>query len=302
MNVKVNYTLSAAGQKAVMIATGIAVPTMQETEMELPVDLIDSVTINSQGVASYDARYYRHVAVCLDVQPESFQQLFDLVQAARTGRDAQLAAEEAANTARLEQQRINQEAAIAADADLALAVLSKYELGEALPDNMRVDGDWGQIWQGARPLETSADVKQRVKDRSKVLAAAAAEKQAKQDAKEARRAAVIAEKGGMWWEAETMCDFKGYDLWNDNQEKRWVGVFTGVRGIDRFLNSPRGEFAFDISSLVAGDRIQGAGYDTNSRGKRRYETEFFGVVIRNDSEGLVVRMFESRALALKGVR
>jgi hypothetical protein len=112
--------------------------------------------------------------------------------------------------------------------------------------------------------------------------------------------AMIAEHGGYRWTVEAgMCDFRGFNLWAGSQTRRWVGIFTAPKGIDSFLDSPRGEHTFEISSLVAGDCIQGGGYDINSRGRRRNQSEFFGVVIRNDDTGLVVKITDSRAAALK---
>ena len=52
---------------------------------------------------------------------------------------------------------------------------------------------------------------------------------------------------------------------------------------------------FDVCSLDVGDCIQGGGYDTNSRGKRRNESEWFGVVIANGDDALIVRILDSRS-------
>jgi len=116
---------------------------------------------------------------------------------------------------------------------------------------------------------------------------------------DAELAATVEQYGGyMWATPGGMCDFLGYRLWNQYQTRRWVGVFTSPKGISRFCESPRRELSFDISGLEPGDCIQGGGYAENSRGKRREQTEFFGVVISNSDDRLVVKVCDSRSEAL----
>ena len=99
-----------------------------------------------------------------------------------------------------------------------------------------------------------------------------------------------------------MTSFKGFNLWKSGQTKRWVGVFSAPKGIDRFLTSPKGEFVFHVADLQPGTTIQGGGYDTNSRGKRRNESEFFGVVVSNTEERIVVDSHNTRAAAMSAAK
>ena len=54
-----------------------------------------------------------------------------------------------------------------------------------------------------------------------------------------------------------------------------------------------------MGKLERGDCIQGAGFDTNSRGKRLSETEWFGVVVRCSETEIVIDLHDSRSATIK---
>lgn len=90
--------------------------------------------------------------------------------------------------------------------------------------------------------------------------------------------------------------------WATYDEKHWLGVFSSARGVDRFVNGPRGERCYDVSGLRAGECIQQASYDVSSRGKRRSEVESFGVVASHTDVLIGIYHVDSRAAALKIAR
>jgi hypothetical protein len=95
---------------------------------------------------------------------------------------------------------------------------------------------------------------------------------------------MIAEHGGYRWEHTGLCNFIGFNLWSSGQTKRWVGIFTQPKGME------------------PGQCIQGGGYDTNSRGKRRNESEWFGVVVSNAADALVVNICDSRSACFSAAK
>lgn len=190
------------------------------------------------------------------------------------------------------------------DFPLVEAILTALE---ALPLDAPVKG-MGIVTSGdkffygfADSLNGTAEQIQRAKTVIEKRAAVADEAKLEADRRKAEaRAAIIAEHGGIVFTVEAgMCSFIGDNLWARGQTKRWVGTFSTPKGIAEFLSSPRGEHVFDVSSLKRGECIQGGGYDTNSRGKRRNESEWFGVVVSNEENAIVVDLHDSRSGALK---
>jgi hypothetical protein len=268
---------------------------------------LDDVSIDLQGGLSLElSRTYRYgfSALQLDAPPSG---LADAVTAWKTYKalvDAKIAAKEAEENERRARAEAEEAAARTADEPEIERILAKIEAADPLepePGGIRVEYG-GQIYPSGRPFlrMTAAQKARGITWYNAHAAALQAAKIAKKDAEQAERDARIAEHGGHYWLAEGgMCNFVGYDLWGGGQTRRWVGVFTEPKGVKNFLDNPRGEKIWDVRSLVPGDCVQGAGFDTNSRGKRRNESEFFGVVIRNDDTGLVIKMVSSRAAALK---
>ena len=182
-----------------------------------------------------------------------------------------------------------------------LAEVEKDPLA-ALPLKVTFDYDgYSAVFaqQGIR-LTPTAEQRPRITAIQKARKAAAEAKAAeKKEAEAKRRQEMVEEFGGYRWElAANMTDFTEFGLWKNGQDKRWVGTFSGPRGIDAFLPSPRGEQTYDVSGLTPCDCIQGGGYNQNTKGRRSNESEFFGVVVSRDEKAIVVDIAESRTEAL----
>jgi len=305
--VKVTYRLSDAGQKAALLAGRPASKIITDC---LPLDpaVIDSLMIASDGSLSYDASrtYYIKYGIggrdfALDDAPASLSALVAAHQAFITAAEAEGEAFHAKLQAEEEERKrkaaeiLERESAIA---EPIIVAAEHSDPSSPLPDGVRIE--YQTVYDTHhRRLSITDDQRQRVNAVIKLREdAATAAKAAKRAARDAEIAAIVAEYGGYMWEVNGgMCDFMGYRLWASYQSKRWVGTFTAPKGIAHFCNSARGEHVFDISWLKSGDCIQGGGYSENSRGKRREETEFFGVVLRNDDR-LVVSICDSRSEAI----
>lgn len=313
--VNVTYRLSAAGQKAALIAGRCASQIVTEPMQLDDPALLDSVAIGSEGSLSLDVRCCQRYVyaglgipadLAFDAPPATLAEIVSAWRAHVAALDAAFAERDAKRAADEQAAKLAADAKRAADEPILDAILDELEVLDPLADlpagrTLTLDY-YGKTWQGpAGQLFATDGQKARLTAlniaRTKAKEAAA---RAKAEAIEAMIAEHVAEHGGYRWTVEAgMCDFRGFNLWAGSQTRRWVGIFTAPKGIDSFLDSPRGEHTFEISSLVAGDCIQGGGYDINSRGWRRNQSEFFGVVIRNDDTGLVVKITDSRAAALK---
>lgn len=317
MNVTMNYRLSADGQRAALLAGRPATATVAETVDET----IDAATlalcdIDGNGKVSYAANApekknneWASEYLYLSAPPAN---LADLIATHQAWKKDTAALYEAG---KLEKARIASQKAAAEAAEVALdepVVEAALRTIEALPpladinssvpgfhclsmyDGLIVKRDGRLCVQtGAQFKRAVAVYESRVKTANDAKAAAAAEKEAKRQTEiETRGGYVFPVEGGM-------CTFKGRGLWLDGQARRWVGIFTEPKGIAEFLDSPRGEHSFSVSSLAPGDCIQGAGFDTNSRGKRRTESEWYGVVVSLTDSEIVVRITDSRAECFK---
>lgn len=285
MTANVKYKLSQAGQKAALIAGKPATSVVAETMEFSDAALIDKLRITPTGEMDYDRSFYGWPD--LDAPPADLASL--------------IAAMDAHTAAETERKRVAEEAArIKADADFPVveALLAEYE---ALPLGEKANTTANTI--GARYSHPYAVTpEQQVRFQAQYAARkidAERIKREAEEAKESARLAMIAEHGGIVFTVEAgMCSFTGAGLWSSGQSKRWVGIFTAPKGIDSFCDSPRGEHTFSVTGLTHGDCIQGGGYDTNSRGKRRSETEWFGVVVRRDDNEIVVDLHDSRAATM----
>lgn len=297
MNAKVKYMLSQEGQKAALIAGRPATASVEET-MEVTPDQISAMTVGADGSLFLDASkfYLYHHQVKLDAPPANAGEVIGAWLAMVEKVDAANAARRAAELEAAELDRL----ARIAEAEEVEPIVAAFCAGDPMP------AGWTRNYYGygfdstAKKLRVSQDQKKRIDE--KLAADEAAKNEAIAVAKEAKKQAMRDEVeafGGYRWESAGMCAFDGRYLWRGGQSKRWVGKFSQARGIDDFLTSPKGEHIFDVSGLVVGDRIQGGGYDVNSRGKRRNESEWFGIVMGNDESGLVVKVVASRAEALK---
>jgi hypothetical protein len=301
MTVNVKYQLSTAGQRAALIAGRPATSTVTEDLELVSPDQLAICEISGDGkpylyLESSFVNGFFFGSPSFDAPPASLQEVIDTWTAHRARIDAEIAAAAAERKAREDAARLEAEQKAAHDAPLVEALLAELEqLDPLAPLPVEFANlSFSHYSKSASQLERWKAIEAvRAKAAS---AAAAAEKQAK----EAARAAKIAEHGGHWWEpVASFCDFRGYELWSGGQTRRWVGTFSAAKGIDKFLNNPRGEFTWDTSQLERGACVQGGGFDTSSRGRRRNESEWFGVVVRNDEGGLVIAIERTRAAALQ---
>jgi hypothetical protein len=309
LNVTVTYKLSATGQKAALLAGRPASEKVTEVMVLDDLSLMDVMDIGEDGSISYTADVCSYVggysAPVLNASPESISEIVAIVQEWRAGIQIRVDAQRAEEETAAAKQAAEEKDKLEKDGPLVDALIA--EIGGSNPLALLAPGisiDWyhrgGILHRDGYKYSLTSEQSGRVKDLAITrIRAKAAQEEAAKAAKQAKREALIDEHGGMYWESATMCNFLGYDLWAGGQSKRWVGIFRQAKGISRFLDSPRGEFTFDVSDLSTGDCIQGGGYDTNSRGKRRNESEWFGVVVKNDDTGLVVRQCNSRSEALK---
>lgn len=302
--VTVSYMLSQAGQKAAILAGRPGASRVTET---LPLDdpeIMHALEIRSDGTLVLDT-----TAITLDSPPSSVSalacQYADVISAARARkqeRDAEAAAREAARQA-------ERQAAIERDRPAVEALLTGIEAADPLsdlpagivinthawPTQMSHDGIQYALDDEA---EARADAIQRRRND-----AATAKKDAERAARQAELDASRKAKGGYFFAVEGgMCSFDGQGLWLSGQSKRWVGVFSDPKGIDRFVAGPRGEHCWDVRSLAINDLLQGGGFDTSSRGRRRNESEFFGRVVSASDAEIVLEMHDSRSSAIKAAR
>ncbi len=295
MNVTMRYRLSDAGQRAALLAGRPATAQVVETMETTPTaELLAACQITPAGSAELVAETYRYETLHLDAPPESVEHLARLWEA----HQAAVVAGEEARAADAKRQKEEREAAHLAAIEAAREkVNAAIESGvfECWGSHLKVDGE---------SLPMCAEYQERAKAAVKARAdAAAAEKKAKSEAKAAAREEMVRTRGGLVFPVEGgFCDFRGQGLWSNYQEKRWVGLFSGARGIDRFLEGPRGEFTWDVTPLEKGDCIQGGGFSQNSRGKRKNESEFFAVVVERTETEIVISEKPTRAAALKVAR
>jgi hypothetical protein len=318
--VKVTYRLSPAGQKAALIA-GRNAAAMVTEDMELTdMSLLDKVNIGTDGSLSLDisksyAPDYRTDGtrtLQLDAPPATLAEAITMWDAHLARIDAEIAEQAAERKRREEEQKAAAEIKAAHDVPLVDAILTELEATDPLaplPGSYEIPcSTLSSPWLQTRNPSYQYDLTPAQKDRINALVEArkAAKTKVEKDAEQAKiaaREAMIEEHGGYRWELEGgLCKFLGYDLWAGKQTRRWVGTFTQPKGIDTFLDGPKGEFVWDVSALSPGQCVQGGGFDTNSRGKRRNESEWFGVVVKHDDTELVVRIYDSRAAALSAAR
>ena len=317
MNVNVTYQLSAAGQRAALIAGRCASKTVTESMELTDLALLDDLNIAADGSLSFDATK-RHIpadsyifsTMEMDAPPATLAEVLAAYAAYRAAINTgyELRAAKAAAVRADEQKRADEKAAH--DAPLVDAILASLEALDPLADFPSGISAYSYSPTRASVTDHGADLNVNAEQGARLRAILAAREQAAEAAKaakvaqrDAERAAEIAQYGGYRWVPEGgMVDFQGRGLWASGQSKRWVGIFTAPKGIAKFLDSPRGEHTFSVGCLQPGDCIQGGGYDTNSRGKRRNETEFFGVVVANSADGLVVNICGSRSAAFAAAK
>jgi hypothetical protein len=315
MNVTVKYNLSQAGQKAALIAGKTATASVTEVMSFDDPTLIDKLTINTDGTMSLNAdtgsrKAYGDATLYLDAPPTDLATLLSVLDA----HHAANAEMQATKVRESEEKRAAEAKAaqdkLAADSPLVDAILEEFEalpLDAPLP--VTIDCCGNSIYhfrvRAAAGAGSYLSSTKEHKERANIVLAARAKAKTEADAakvaaKEAAKEAMIAEHGGIVFPVEGgLCAFAGQSLWSGGQSKRWVGIFTAPKGIDKFLDSARGEFSFSVGELERGDCIQGAGFDTNSRGKRRSETEWFGVVVRSSETEIVVELHDTRSAAIK---
>ncbi len=302
--VNLNYTLSPEGQRKAILAGLDGQRQVATTEtVEVTADLLEYAEVDSNGGITLRSRIH------WDTVPTAA----DIIAALTREEESRKEAAEKVKKLQ-EETRAKQIAQRSADEEYAAAIIAEIKSTDHLDPDVDfpgyelceyLDGDGERRhngWLRGRHVSIRVDqgqeltrLKRERNDRKVELAAQ------KKQAEENRRAAIVEEHGGYLWPSG-MCDFLGYGLWQQNQDKRWIGVFSGARGIDTFCSSPRGEHIFDVSGLLPGTCIQGGGYNVSRSGKRSRESEFFGVVIRNDDTGLVVKIVGSRADALKAAK
>lgn len=310
MNVTVKYNLSQAGQKAAIIAGKPATAQVSEVMQFDDAALIDRMTILPDGSMQFDATRTGNIwaatskTLYMDAPPADLASLIAAWDAQMAVNN--IAAEQREREIKEREERTATAAREKAEHDLPLVEAILTEL-EALPLDASTKGT-GVVTSGDKYFYGFADglngtAEQIQRATAIILKRAAVADAAKLEAdrlKAEARTAMIAEHGGIVFKVEAgMCSFLGENLWAGGQTKRWVGIFSGPKGIDSFLDSPRGEHVFSVASLKCGECIQGGGYDTNSRGKRRNESEWFGVVVRNDETEIVIDLHDSRAATIK---
>ena len=309
MNTTVKYNLSTAGQKAALIAGRTAAATVTEVMSFEDAGLIDAMKIDGAGSLSLDTAQslygagYGGRTLYLDAPPVDVADLVARWVAFRTGVEAEKANAEAEarqrSEAAAEQARIKAAAdfpvvegiLVALEAeptasikDLGLASCSFYGIATTAGGYLTVTPE-----QHARLKAVITRRDQIEEDQKK--AAAAAKAKVLQDEVDQHGGYVFPVQGGM-------ATFLERGLWLGGQSKRWVGTFSKARSVDKFLEAPRGEFSFNVMGLSAGDLVQGGGYDTNSKGKRRNESEWFGRVVSVSADQIVVRVYDSRTEAM----
>src|ERR1035438_1757992 len=298
-NVTVTYTLSQAGQRVALLAGKTATATVTEIMVLDDPAMLDAVQIGTDGSLSLNAskqyisdigRFYS--APLFDAPPETLADVIAAVKAVREKAATQEAEEMAIVTARNAEQAQRAADKAAHDAPIVDGILVEYGAIEpASIPTVLSGGTYPTLYKDGVRLTLTDAQRGRVKELAIARETAQADaKESVRVAKQAKIDAMIAEHGGYRWEQSGMCDFKGFNLWSAGQTKRWVGIFSQPKGIARFLDSPRGEHTFDVSDLEPGQCIQGGGYDSNSRGKRRNESEWFVVVIANGDDALIVRI------------
>jgi hypothetical protein len=309
--VNVTYHLSPAGQKAALLA-GLPASALQQAVLLLnDPGLIDRLQILADGSLQY-ATFRKFDAPFSIADDLVLQDQAELEQEKQANAQRELEQKQAREKRQAEEAALLVEK-IAAHKDKVAEILKAVEATSKL----ELNGSGVQVYQSTtyygiqENIVTHAGVGEYRCDDADYAALKAlkkdiatqeeAQKKADKEAKAEALKTMLAENdGGYVFKREgDMTDFKGYNFWCAHQTKRWVGIFSGARGIDTFLDSPRGEWTFDVSSLEPGDMIQGGGYDSNSRGKRRNESEFFGLVLKNEPERLIIWKGASRSDVMK---
>ena len=310
--VTVTYNLSAVGQKAALLAGRTATQVVTETMTLEDAALLDHVSISAAGELIFDTskqynapNNWEGERLVFDAPPADLPALVTAYQELK-GRVAATAAEkEAKRKAAAEAEQQAQREKLERDMPIVEAILSELEAmepGSEWPTGLQANyyelrKDGYQLSLTDAQIERKKAILESWDQARKETEAAAAK--AEQDSIDA----IVAEYGGYMWKLEAgYCTFTGYDLWQTGQSRRWVGTFSKAKGIDNFLDSPRGEHTFDVRILGVGDCIQGGGYSERSRGRRKNESEFFGVVISAEFDRLVVKICGSRAAALAAAK
>lgn len=314
-NVTVKYILSPTGQRAAFVAGRPASKVVTE-QLQLDSTVADALSFDSAGRAFCDCSERYAPAqpltgkveglVCdkqymvLDAPPEGLADLVRLWRQHAERLDV-LIAEARRQVAAADEERKTRRERDEKIADELYAQVSAVDLLAPLPDTVKIISTGLAEPDLLLSYESNARFTKLYYARKQALIDQAEAKRQQAAAEQlAKLEAIVAEHGGFRWTIEgAMCDFRGYGLWQPGQERRWVGIFNSPRGIAKFLTSPRGEQTWDVADLQPGDCIQGAGFSESSRGRRRNESEFFGVVVRITESELVVRAVESRTAALK---
>lgn len=298
MTVKCHYRLSPAGQKAALLA-GRSGAEMQVADLPLSdPSLLEHCQIDSAGVVSIHADRCRYASdemnklEAFDAHPENADAvILAAVAVARKNAELEAARQIAQKAERVESssRRIDEDMAKMASFRAGYEADPEIDWYKGYLSGVKIDEDH------PRYAEWRAAVTEYEAWRTEKLA----ERKAREEQAAQAKQAAIGAAGGFFWNVPGgYCDFTGYDIWKSGQERRWVGVFDQPKGISRFLDSPKGEHSFDVSGLIPGECIQVAGFDVSSKGRRRHESEWFGVVVKNDSDSLVVRACPTRVEAL----
>ena len=300
MTVTVSYRLTSVGQRAALIAGRPSTEQVTENMQFSDMSYLDAIQIDAQGKLSLDAMKVDYITTSIRFDaPPTLGELIAAVAEEKATRAAK-AKLRLQETEEADRQRKAKDAQKRADdfpiVEVALELLRNTVPLDELPSKYRYCGyNFPVIYGNAGELFMTDEQRTELKS---LFAVRKEAEDAEKNAKEVAKQALIAQKGGYWWEPARLHSLLGYGIWCSSQTKRWVGTFSSARCIDAFLPNPKGEFAFDFSNIKPGTCVQAGGYDTNSRGKRRDESEFFGVVIVNDESGLVIKECDSRSKAL----
>jgi hypothetical protein len=297
MTVTVSYRLSVAGQRAALIAGKPATDQVTEDMEFSDMSYLDAIHIDAQGKLSLNTVVVNYIStgIRFDAPPTLAELIAAFVEEKATQvakAKLRLEAEQEADRQRKAkdaQKRVDDFPIVKE----ALELLRNTAPLEDTPSKYRYCLPF--IYDKAGELYMTNEQREELKS---LFAIRKEAKEAEERAKEAAKQSLIEQKGGYWWAPAKFHGLLGYGVWHSGQTKRWVGTFSSARGIDEFLPNPKGEFVFDFLNVKPGTCVQAGGFDTNSRGKRRDESEFFGVVIVNDESGLVIKEFDRRANAL----
>lgn len=309
--ITVSYLLTETGRKAAILADRPATREVTEAmQAEVQPALLDLLTLGSDGrltlpIPSVAYPYANTIQVALDAPPHSVEDLAAHYADVRTRLERMIQEEAARKNAARAEEEARERAKVDADRAIVEAALASLEAGTEEP-NVKIDATYtgAGLQVDGRRLTLDSTAQNRLTlvaaaRRKAEIARKEAEKQAREAAKQKKKEDSVRDHGGYLFDGG-MTGFSGYGLWDGGgTEKRWVGVFSAVRGIDRFLDNPRGEHRWDVSDLRPGECIQGGAYDQDRRGRRRNEIEWFGKVTRNDDSGLVIKPCKTRSEALK---